>query len=201
MAYVLATEAQQDLENIVLYWLRQGANGKEASRKHNVLRANLKAISVEKLEDQTHPELDRIKKRLTKDKNFLVYFERIDPTVIFIIRIWPAKGQPITTEALITMDRPPTSTSSLVELPAPVEKTAKSRNQSLSFEAVMGEAPANSVEYQLGQGQGAGLLTRDIEQLIECLQNSSARKGHTDGYSKLAIAYLQGELDKRRRGE
>jgi len=75
--------------------------------------------------------------------------------------------------------------------------TAKAKT---TMAALIGAAPTNSPEYIIFKGQGASLLNKAIEGRIDWLQ-CKAKRLHSKEYKDVAIAYLQTELGKRRRGE
>ena len=78
--------------------------------------------------------------------------------------------------------------------------TTPPRKPKPTMAAMIGLAPTSAVEYKLFKGMSAALRTVEIEARIEWLQ-TKAKRLHDAQYKRVAIAYLQEELGKRRRGE
>lgn len=182
--------AKADLKAIYQHYLRT-SDIDYAAKVLGIIFKDLKKLADTPMLDRTDLRLKGASRRwyYVFNGTLEAYYERLSPTAIRIVKLWSCKRDELNLEEVF--DEP---------APEPT-KSAKGSKTSLSFESVIGEAPSNSPEYRLWKGQGAGILTRDIEQRIEWLQNPSAKKTHTAGYRKLAVSYLQEELGKRRRGE
>ncbi|NWJ49121.1 MAG: type II toxin-antitoxin system RelE/ParE family toxin [Chloroflexi bacterium] len=181
--------AKEDLRQIFEHWVRKYESDTYARLSGTLLKEIEKLAENPMLKRNVEGAPEYIKMWAIMNGSFRVYFERMDKNAIKVLRVYSAKRMELPPEEITK----PLSTADFTAS-APPPKPRKPQ----SFEAVLGEAPVNSVEYQLWQGEG--ILSSSIESRVEYLQNRAKRTLSAD-YKRLAIAYLQDELGKRRRGE
>jgi len=201
----LEPEALADLSEITNFYLTF-ADADFASAAYYGIRAQILDLAANSLlSGETIPGLDeRYRLWYVLERRYKVYFERLGPTHINVLRVYGSRRVPLKPREIIrSLWRPVAPTTLIVPItpgtPPPL-KAGRTRVQPKTMADLIGASPTTSVEYKLFKGMSAALLTKEIEARIEWLR-TKARRLHSAEYKRLAIAYLQAELGKRRREE
>jgi transcriptional regulator with XRE-family HTH domain len=99
-----------------------------------------------------------------------------------------------------TTDKPTPAPVASVSRPVASEQPTR-RAKPKTIDDIAGQIQTDSVELKLYQGQGAGIMNREIEARIDWLQDPKRSKRlFSPDYKRIAVAYLQEELGRRRVG-
>jgi plasmid stabilization system protein ParE len=92
-------KAAMDFEEITLHWLQTIDRPETVLKNVQRLRADLKKLAETPMLDRSDPELVEGEQRYfwyyAKGTEFRVYYERLGPKTIRILRLWPSKRKPL----------------------------------------------------------------------------------------------------------
>jgi len=215
--YKLTAPAQIELNDIAIYWFSRSFFDKASTKKIvAAIRAKCDQLGKNPL---TGTPIENTTLRVgyaTTKMRFAIYYLPRGPRSIEVVMIRDTRQpRPLSTELnsrtnlTLVPSVPPVAAPVAVPAVTPGTPTQAqtatasskgARKPKTTMAALIGVAPTSAVEYKLFKGMSAALLTKEIEARIEWLQ-TKAKRLHSAEYKKVAIAYLQEELGKRRRGE
>jgi plasmid stabilization system protein ParE len=106
-------EAENDLNTITLHLLQTTHSREITAHTIGILSRDLKKLSETPFLDRKDPELGLNSKRrwyYLRGTDFKVYYLRLGPKTIKVVRIWPSKREPLQPNQIFKeeLDPPPT---------------------------------------------------------------------------------------------